>query len=251
MVQKPLSPKQLRKLARERFLLARKAEGGFQRQLSAVSNQVGALVRGFAPKGDWSGLRDALAEYARIIRKWAPAVVRQMHEQVSRRDLASWIELGRTMGRELRKEIVSAPTGIMLQNAMAEQVELITSLPVEAAERVHELAREAIVTGERAETIQAKIMETGHVTLGRAKTIARTEVARTASLLTESRARFIGSEGYTWRTARDSDVRREHRILEGKFIRWDEPPVAGPSGERYHAGQGPNCRCYSQPEIPD
>ena len=134
---------------------------------------------------------------------------------------------------------------------MDEQVTLITSLPTKAAERVHNLTIEALSNSTRASEVAKEILATGNVTESRANLIARTEVARTASLITESRAVHIGSEGYFWRTAGDSDVRHEHRLLSGKYIKWNDPPVASADGTRAHAGQIYNCRCWPEPVLPE
>nr|WP_246374794.1 phage minor head protein [Pseudochelatococcus contaminans] len=132
---------------------------------------------------------------------------------------------------------------------MAEQVRLITSLPSEAAQRVHDLTIEGITQGTRASEIAKKIMEAGDVTASRANMIARTEVSRTATLLTQARAEYVGSDGYIWRTSGDSDVRPSHKAMNGKFVRWSElPELDGMVG---HAGALPNCRCYPEPVIPD
>ena len=104
---------------------------------------------------------------------------------------------------------------------------------------------------ERPSAVAEAIYATGHVTKGRANLIARTEVARTSSKLVEARARHVGSDGYIWRTAGDADVRREHRVLNGKYFRWGDPPVAGSAGERAHAGQIYNCRCVPEPVVPE
>jgi SPP1 gp7 family putative phage head morphogenesis protein len=247
------SARELRRAARNRFLRGRKAEAGFRRQLTDVSRQVGSLVKGFAPNGrliDPEGLRAALERYAQIIQPWARAVTANMHAQVARRDLSSWIELGRTMGRELRKTIASAPIGQPMREAMALQVRLITSLPAEAAERVHKLAIEALINSTRASEIEKEIMKTGHVTQARARTIARTEVSRTSSLLLESRARFVGSTHYHWHSSEDSDVRELHRKLNRHVFAWDNPPVSGENGERSHPGCIYNCRCWAEPIVP-
>jgi len=138
---------------------------------------------------------------------------------------------------------------------LKEQVDLITSLPREAAERVHELTLKNITSGMRPETLAKEILRTGDVTVSRAVLIAVTETSRTASLLTQVRAMNIGAEGYIWRTAKDADVRPEHRALEGKFVRWNDPPIAGKgkggADQHYHAGQGPRCRCWMEPVLPD
>ena len=245
----------MRKLARERFLRARKAEAAYQRQLTSVGKQVGTLVKGFAPGGvvkDLPGLTKALAKYAELLQPWAQSVTNRMHADVARRDVVGWEELAKEMGRTIRKEIRTAPVGTALREAMAAQVKLITSLPTEAAERVHKLTMEALVsTSGRAKEIQEEILRSSDVTVGRAKTIARTETSRTASLLLESRAKFVGSTHYRWHTVGDSDVRKEHRVLNNKVFAWDDPPIAGPKGMRYNPGCGPNCRCWAEPILPD
>jgi SPP1 gp7 family putative phage head morphogenesis protein len=100
---------------------------------------------------------------------------------------------------------------------LAEQVTLIKSIPLDAAQRVHEWTLAGIEDGTRAKEVAAQILRTNEVSANRAMLIARTETARTSSKLTESRARHVGSEGYIWRTSRDSDVRDSHREMEGKI----------------------------------
>jgi SPP1 gp7 family putative phage head morphogenesis protein len=173
-----------------------------------------------------------------------------MLADVSRRDEKVWASLTGEMGYALREEIQGAPTGSMFRRLMEEQVHLITSLPLNAAERCHELVTGQLYGSARANAIAEHILQTGQVTESRAMLIARTEVGRAASALTQSRAQYVGSDGYIWRTAGDKDVRKLHRKLEGTFHKWDDPPVAGENGERAHAGAIYNCRCYPEPVLP-
>lgn len=171
-----------------------------------------------------------------------------MIAEVARRDELAWAAIAKTMARALRQEIQSAPTGQLLRGYLDEQVHLITSLPLEAAQKVHEMTLAGQLTGERASTIAQRILNIGDVTASRARLIARTEVGRTASGLTQARAAHVGSEGYTWRTVHDHDVRPSHRKMEGKYVRWDAPPTL--DGLTGHAGALPNCRCYPEPIVP-
>ena len=245
--------RQQRIKARERFKRAHRAEKGFARQLKQVAKQVGSIVKGFAPSGyvsDWPVLNDALKKYSDLLRPWATAITARMIAEVGRRDETSWNELGRSMGQELKKEIRSAPTGVQMREKLAESVGLITSLPLEAAQRVHKLTLQGILNGTRARETAKEILRTGEVTQSRAMLIARTETTRTATALVEARARHVGSIQYEWVTSNDSDVRPLHKALNGKIFSWDEPPIAGENGERAHPGAIFNCRCHPSPILP-
>lgn len=231
---------------------ARRAETGYRRALRGVAAQVGKLVDGLAPGGivgdHWARIMSILERYAETIRPWAEAVGARMLEDVSKRDEAAWAKHSETIGRVLRKELRSAPTGNAMRGLLDEQVDLITSLPREAALRVQKLAIEEVTSGTRGEDIRKMIMRTGHVTASRAETIARTEVGRVTSVITQVRAEHVGSEAYEWDTAGDADVRKSHREMQGKIVRWDSPPTL--DGLTGHAGALPNCRCIPIPILP-
>lgn len=245
-----------RKKARERFLSARKVERTYRASLlriaANIDEMVKTLVQGTRVENDYRRIMEHLQRYSDFIRPWAHAVSERMIKQIGLKDYTSWIELGDSIGVNLRNEIEQAPTGQVMRELMSEQVRLITSLPLEASNRVHKLTIEGITKGLRAEELTQEILKTGEVTAARARTIARTEISRTAGALTEARAKHIGSEGYIWHTVGDSDVRDDHKELNGKFIRWDDPPIADKkTGARAHAGCIYNCRCWAEPVLPD
>ncbi len=190
-----------------------------------------------------------LRHYAEGLMPWAEATAARMLADVNRRDETAWMEQAKEMSRALREEIRTAPTGATMRALLAEQVTLIQSIPLEAAQRVHELTLEGIENGTRASEISKAIQASGEVAKSRADLIARTEVARTASTLTQARALHIGSTGYIWRTSGDSDVRESHRKMNGQFVAWDDPPTLDKMTG--HAGAFPNCRCYPEPVIPE
>jgi SPP1 gp7 family putative phage head morphogenesis protein len=248
-----------------KFSYSRRAEAQYARALSQVARQIGMIVRGMidpqqpAPE-DVRKLRAVLARYGEIIRPWAAAVTARMHAEALKRDEQTWIKVGQQMGRALAQEVRHAPTGIAMQKVLAEQVDLITSLPREAGERVHEMALKAYETAQRAPELEAEIQgylaeahpdATERWVRNRAKLIARTETARTSSVLTQVRAEHIGSDGYIWRTAGDWKVRETHKQLAGTFHKWSDPPVSEVTGQRSHPGQIFNCRCWSEVVIPD
>lgn len=240
------------KKQRSAFERVRRTEETYRSQLLKVARQIGALTKMFAP-GDPNGLANLdriLRQYARDIEPWARSTAAAMLADVSRRDERAWKKLGDLMGREMRREIYGAPTGRVMQGILEEQVSLITSLPLEAAQRVHRFAAESLITGARASDLEEAILSTGHVSASRARLIARTEVGRSMAAITEARATFAGIETYIWRTAGDSDVRPDHKRLNGKVFRWDSPPIADRrTGTRSNPGAIYNCRCFPEPVI--
>lgn len=234
-----------------KFQKTKAAEAAYSKSLRGVGHEVGRIVEAFGEMNSTklAAMNAALARYAELLVPWAKMKAATMLAQVDQQDVRAWRRATTEMGTALRDEVLTAPVGLTMQALMKEQVNLITSLPTKAAERVHKLVIENLTTQGRSSEIAEEIAKSGKVTAGRARTIARTEVARASSTLTEARAKHIGSEGYTWRTARDADVRESHRKMEGKFVRWDSPLTL--DGLTGHAGQLPNCRCYPEPEIPE
>jgi SPP1 gp7 family putative phage head morphogenesis protein len=239
------------KLRKRPFDKSRSNAATYARALRKVAREVGRIIEGMEDMTLASSGRisEALRRYAEILDPWARKVAGAMVFEANRADARAWREASKEMGMAIRAEIASTATGQRMRELMAEQVTLIKSLPLEAAERVHQLVMAAQVNSARAKEIAEEINRSGEVTESRAVLIARTEVGRASTVLTQARAEAIGSEAYVWRTAHDSDVRPSHRKMEGKTVRWDDPPVL--DGLRGHAGALPNCRCYPEPIIPD
>lgn len=231
------------------FIRSKKAEKQYQRQLLKVARHVGEIVARLRGSLDATGtIIAALERYAKAVEPWATAVGARIVAEVDARDKVAWRTVGEEISAGLRRELQNAPTGAVARSLVEEQVTLIKSLPLEAAQRVQSLAMEAWTGGKRTDDIIAAIMDTGNVTASRARLIARTEIGRCAEAFTEARATSIGSEGYIWRTSKGKDVRHSHAGMEGKFVRWDSPPTL--DGLRGHAGALPNCQCYPEPVFP-
>ena len=251
---KTVSKKELqaqRRKARERFALAERLEAEYLRALRQLTRQVDHIIRAMAPGGvvkNSAELQKVLTDYAKVIEPWAYSIASRMVQRIADKDESAWAKNGKEMGLELRKLIQDAPVGHALQAFLKEQVILITSLPVHAAMRVHKLTMEGMSGARRASEIAADILQTGHVTHSRAKLIARTEIARTASALTMARSQYVGCTHYVWRTSGDTDVRQSHKDMDGQVIPWAEAPVLS-DGTQTHAGMIYNCRCYAEPIL--
>lgn len=240
-------------LRKVEFARARLAERFYAQSLRKIARHIGDLVGVFDPANfaEMPRVRSLLDKYALTLAPWAYATATRMITEVAAREGKAWRRVAQAMGLQIHQELRSARFDDMVRKLRDEQVRLITSLPTEAAERVHTLALEGLESGTRAKEIAAEIMRTGEVTKGRATLIARTEVGRTTTMLTQVRAEGVGSTHYQWLSARDSDVRPLHKKLDGKIFAWNDPPIADPSGVRAHPGCIWNCRCVALPIIPE
>ena len=232
-----------------------RAERDYVRQLRGVARHVGELINGFEP-GDIQSvpsLVNLLRGYAQALRPWAEVTARKMLLEVNARDLDYWRELSSGISVALGYELRSTPTGDRLRELMGRQVELIASLPIQAGQRVHELTIKGLEFSTRAAQIDDEIRRSGEVCESRATLIARTEVARTASVLTQTRAEAAGSTHYTWETSHDGTVRPGHVAMNGQVCAWASPPAVNENGRimYHHPGQIWNCRCWPRPILPN
>lgn len=230
--------------------MAQRAEAQYNSRLREVAKNVRSLIGGVLSKdlANINAVVNALRTYADVLDPWARSVASYMLADVSRRNYKMWKQNAVELGEALRHELETAPTGRVLAAMMRENVSLIKSLPLHAAERVHQMAMERLVSSERSLTMIDDILAQGSVTESRARMIARTEVSRANAMLLQARAEYTGSEGYIWRTVGDHDVRESHKRLDGKYIRWDSPPTTDKLVG--HAGCLPNCRCTAEPVLP-
>lgn len=141
----------------------------------------------------------------------------------------------------------------MINDQIITNASLIRTLPNDVAEKVVKNIAEEAIKGKRARPIEKIIrQDTDKHSRASARLIARTEVAKTQSAITKSRAQNLDMHWYVWRTALDGDrVRKSHRLMEGVIVNWNDPPspeeLAGEqSVGHYHAGNIWNCRCYSE-----
>lgn len=233
------------------FEMDRGIEQRYAMRLRALADRIGKMIGGFSdPLGEpvqQAQITKLMGEFADTITPWAQALAGRVVKEVDFKNRRAFHAHSKEMSRRLKYELEHAPTGEMMRLMQAEQVELIRSLPIEAAERVQTIALKNLLSGTRAESFAKEIMRSGDVAKSRATLIARTETARTASNLTMARAMFVGSTKYEWNTAKDEDVRPSHRKMQGQIVEWAHPPTL--DGLRGNAGCLPNCRCFPAPVL--
>jgi SPP1 gp7 family putative phage head morphogenesis protein len=231
---------------------AKVIENRFARALRKVARHSAGIIEMHvdgATLRDPSGVARAVSQYVESLTPWAQVQARVMVKAVAVSTAKKQQAQAKAMGKALATELSESAVGLRSLSLQHEAVNLITSLPTQAAERAQRLASEAVSGGRRPAEVAEELARTGEVTESRAMLIARTEVSRAGTALTQARSESIGSEGYIWRTSQDGDVRESHADMEGKYVRWDSPPdLDGMTG---HAGELPNCRCYAEPVLPE
>ena len=133
---------------------------------------------------------------------------------------------------------------------------LIRTLPTDTADKVTKDIFDLGIQGMRSSQIAKEITKyTDQHAKASARLIARTEVSKTMSAVTEARSKNLGINWYVWRTAEDGDrVRPSHRNMNGVLVNFSDPPspealIGLPSVGNYHAGNIWNCRCYEEPLL--
>jgi SPP1 gp7 family putative phage head morphogenesis protein len=151
----------------------------------------------------------------------------------------------------------------VLAEAAKENVKLIKTIPERYFGAIETQVSEGIELGLRHEEIADRLranfasnLEGTELAIAnnRAAFIARDQVGKVFSKVTESRQRDLGITKYRWQTVEDSRVRGDpdgkypkakpsHFARNGKVFSWDDPPEGG------HPGEAFLCRCISSPVL--
>ncbi|WP_436663557.1 phage minor head protein [Alicyclobacillus acidoterrestris] len=152
-------------------------------------------------------------------------------------------------------EEMNGPLGGVLAAQIHRNAQYIKDVPADIARQMTEHIMSQSMQGLRHTDIAKNLQQLfPHMTDVKANLIARTETAKTATALTQSRSEMMGIQWYRWRTSMDDRVRDSHKIMNKVLIPWDDPPSPEElhkeaSVGTYHAGCIWNCRCYAEPLI--
>lgn len=250
----------------------RRIEIAFRRSLQELAKQI---VMRIGENDDPEIIRQTLQRIARSagFQSFAEAAALKMVTHLFDNQGRTWRQAAAANGRgrdiyEALQRELRGRTGQFFMEQVQRNAETIKTLPLDISTDITDYVAKETLKGRRAADIAREIAERFPAqTNARADLIARTEVSKTQSALTESRCRQFGVGWYVWRACGgsrgDGRTRLSHRGMSGVLVAWDDPPapedlflVVGKSGRRYrntlghyHAGCCPNCRCYSEPVI--
>lgn len=217
-------------------------------------------VRFDAPDGGFGTIDDAvIRRILRSITKLARSAIRrsdlvrvlktvaQRTDQSSSRELSRQLETLGVQGIKIASASEDKPT--VLEIFREEQLSLIQSLALDQVARVRKVLDKN--RGARVEDVAKRIQSETGADRSKAELIARDQVLKLNSSLTEIKHRSAGITHYVWSTSGDERVRPGHRKLEGKRCAYADPPVVDDSGRTANPGQDYSCRCVALPELPD
>lgn len=230
-------------------------ERQYERQLRQVARHSAGIihphVHGAELIAQASMLR-RVADYVDALDPWARRTSTRTAEAVDASNKRTWKKQSAEIKTALKEES-QGRIGAAQRKWHIEQVELIKSIPQDAAARAQALARKAISEGGRAESLEGIIKQmagTEDYALNKATLIARTEISKANTALTRARSENLGVTHYIWTTVGDADVRDSHAEMEGQICSWEDPPEVEGEGA-HHPGDFPNCRCFASPVLPD
>ncbi len=140
------------------------------------------------------------------------------------REAAKRVMQGRKIFQALKNEL-HGPVGFAVRRTVQENATLITTLPLRLAEQATEHVHKLNVKGARAEVISRVLKEQfPKIAKSRLELIARTEVGKSNTAITEARAKNVGVRWYQWTTSVDQRVRPSHALMNGVLCSWIDPP---------------------------
>lgn len=169
----------------------------------------------------------------------------------------------KTFGIDLAAGIASSGQDVVDQLTIAREynASLIKSVADEFKQEINSTIMNNIQGGERSTNLITQFKERYGVSESRAKLIARDQTAKVNADLVKARSEAVGSKMYIWSGSMDERERESHRVLEGKYCKWDDPTVfSGDEGKTWekrksigavelHPAGDYNCRCNALPVV--
>lgn len=136
-----------------------------------------------------------------------------------------------------------------------QNAQLIDNMTENELERVSGIIQRGLQEGSSLDYITDDIEKSFGITRRHAKLIARDQTTKLNGSLTKLRQTELGVTEYRWQTSMDERVRADHRVMQGKRCRWDDPTVyfneqsqkwenrSNIGGTLSHTSQDVQCRC--------
>jgi len=126
----------------------------------------------------------------------------------------------------------------------------ITGWKKEEIVKLRKRVEQAVFDGFRADKIKDTLQSQFGQASRKAKFLARQETSLLVSKYRQLRYEEVGVQRYKWSTSHDPRVRQDHKDLNGRIFRFDDPPVVDrATGKKANPGEDFNCRCVAIPIL--
>lgn len=126
----------------------------------------------------------------------------------------------------------------------------ITDFSSNMVKEIRAMVRANAETGYRFDSLVGRIQGRYDVSQSKAEFLARNETSLFTAEHRRQRFGDVGIKSYIWRTAGDTEVRKDHAHLNGRQFDYANPPVVDEAtGRRANPGQDYNCRCLDEPVM--
>lgn len=128
----------------------------------------------------------------------------------------------------------------VLRQFIHENVSLVRKLRGATLDHLETIVHRGIASGASPDDIGSEISKRFGVSERHARFIARDQVQKLNSAVTELRHAELGIREFDWWTMRDPKVRPAHKVLHGRRFAYSDPPLDLP-------GRACGCRCLQKP----
>lgn len=242
-----------------------------KRMTAEVNRELAALFKTDAAAAHFEiGMDANIASQARIVmsylakkftdmfNKQSKQLAEQMINGVNRESgvnvTRSLKEIAPTIRIDSRK--ISEPVKTVMKASIAENVDLIKSIPQQYLSGVQQAVMRSITTGNGMADLKPFLEKQGGITERRARNIANDQTRKAYNSLNRARMEQAGITKFEWvHSAGGKDPRPLHMNnypagLNGGIFSFDDLPVIDErTGERGIPGQAPMCRCRMRPLI--
>ena len=233
------------------FARPRKLELDYQRLIEALMRQWIKLPAGASLDDIFAALTQGDQEH---LGATAGRLAYGMVTAVAKVNATSWRQAAKksTQGRRIHELLLremSGPAGVAVRSFVEANARLIRSIPQDLAQDIAQQIATRQMRGERADVIAADLRtRMPEITKAKAQLIARTNVAMTATAISQARAENLNLRWYRWDTSEDVRVRLSHRKMDKVLCAWNDPPspealIGEKSYGTYPPGGTFNCRC--------
>ena len=233
------------------------SEIAYRRAMNAMLREIAATTRKDvipAYRAEKALVQDGPDEWTQALRLMRRSLIERASSMVARilnleADIhtAAWrASVERAIGIDVSAMIQREGLADAIELAVRRNTQLITSLADDMIGRVEQAVLQNATSGGSVKALRERLQNDFGIADRRARLIARDQMGKINSEMSQIRHREAGIEEYVWSTSRDERVRSLHADLDGTTYKYGQPTGAE---EGLPPGQPIQCRCTARAVV--